>query len=154
MDCFNDRPVDRVLPAAAKNTTFEPMLKNYLTTTQLLVTVAAASIAFGVNPMVGQSGSGRARESDVLCCNSAMNSAEENYGFYFNCKVCGKPHLAPTGSEPQWVTRTMARFVVLATCPCPANPDKCGEYEGLIDFKKVSESNWREFEKTGSLSAA
>jgi heme A synthase len=50
MDCFNDHSADRVLPAAAKTTTFEPMLKHYLTTTQLLVTVGAASIAFGVNP--------------------------------------------------------------------------------------------------------
>jgi hypothetical protein len=48
-DCFKNPPPGRVLSAAAENTTFEPMLKNYLATTQLLVTVAAASIAFGGN---------------------------------------------------------------------------------------------------------
>jgi len=39
----------RVLPKSAKDATFEPMLRNYLGVVQLLVTVAAASIAFGNN---------------------------------------------------------------------------------------------------------
>jgi hypothetical protein len=37
----------RKFPIAAKTATFEPMLKHYIGVTQLLVTVAAASIAFG-----------------------------------------------------------------------------------------------------------
>ena len=59
----------------------------------------------------------------------------------------------PVGSEPQWIGKIMARFVVLAKYPCPANPKQIGEYNGLADFIKVSESDWREFEKTGSLPA-
>src|ERR1700751_5709729 len=46
-DCFLAKPADRVLPESAKNATFEPMLKHFIGVTQLLVTVAAASIAFG-----------------------------------------------------------------------------------------------------------
>ncbi len=37
----------RVFPKAAETATFEPMLKHYIGVTQLLVTIAAASIAFG-----------------------------------------------------------------------------------------------------------
>jgi hypothetical protein len=37
----------RTFPKSAETATFEPMLKNYVGVTQLLVTVAAASIAFG-----------------------------------------------------------------------------------------------------------
>jgi hypothetical protein len=37
----------REFPIAAAKSTFEPMLKHYIGVTQLLVTVAAASIAFG-----------------------------------------------------------------------------------------------------------
>src|SRR5271166_2378205 len=36
----------RELPIAASETTFEPLLKDYLDVTKLLITVAAASIAF------------------------------------------------------------------------------------------------------------
>jgi hypothetical protein len=39
----------RKLPMSAKTGTFEPLLKHYITATQLLITVAAASIAFGGN---------------------------------------------------------------------------------------------------------
>jgi hypothetical protein len=45
--CFDSKPTDRVLPRSAANATFEPMLKHYIGVTQLLVTIAAASIAFG-----------------------------------------------------------------------------------------------------------
>jgi hypothetical protein len=38
---------DRLFPKAAETGTFEPMLKHYIGVTQLLVTIAAASIAFG-----------------------------------------------------------------------------------------------------------
>lgn len=38
---------DRIFPKAAGTATFEPMLKHYIGVTQLLVTIAAASIAFG-----------------------------------------------------------------------------------------------------------
>ena len=49
------RLVDRrVLPLSAETATFEPMLKHYLGVVQLLVTVAAASIAFGSNGGTGQ----------------------------------------------------------------------------------------------------
>lgn len=37
----------RELPLSAKTTTFEPMLKHYMTLAQLIITIAAASIAFG-----------------------------------------------------------------------------------------------------------
>lgn len=40
---------DRIFPKAAETATFEPMLKHYIGVTQLLVTIAAASIAFGGN---------------------------------------------------------------------------------------------------------
>jgi hypothetical protein len=49
-DCFRDKPEGRVLPHSAEDATFEPMLKHYIGVTQLMVTVAAASIAFG-NPV-------------------------------------------------------------------------------------------------------
>lgn len=39
----------RELPVAAENGTFLPMLQNYTGVTKLLITVAAASIAFGAN---------------------------------------------------------------------------------------------------------
>jgi hypothetical protein len=48
-DCFAANPQRRVLPISAKTATFEPMLKHYVGVTQLIVTVAAASIAFGNN---------------------------------------------------------------------------------------------------------
>ena len=48
-DTVRDNPQSRVFPASAATATFEPMLKHYLGVTQLLVTVAAASIAFGGN---------------------------------------------------------------------------------------------------------
>src|ERR1700733_15553500 len=46
-DFHSLRERDRVLPKAAETATFEPMLKHYIGVTQLLVTIAAASIAFG-----------------------------------------------------------------------------------------------------------
>ncbi len=46
-DFHASREGDRVLPKAAETATFEPMLKHYIGVTQLLVTIAAASIAFG-----------------------------------------------------------------------------------------------------------
>ena len=46
-DCFRAKPEGRVFPASAETATFEPMLKHYIGVTQLLVMVAAASIAFG-----------------------------------------------------------------------------------------------------------
>jgi hypothetical protein len=47
----------RELPLAAANSTFEPLLRNYIDVTKLLITVAAASIAFGgsKNPTSGVS---------------------------------------------------------------------------------------------------
>jgi hypothetical protein len=48
-DCFRSPPQNRILPVAAETATFEPLLKHYLGVTQLLVTVSAASIAFGGN---------------------------------------------------------------------------------------------------------
>ncbi len=48
-DLFRADPKTRVLPASASTATFEPLLKHYIGVTQLLVTVAAASIAFGGN---------------------------------------------------------------------------------------------------------
>lgn len=42
-------PGSRAFPVSAKTATFEPLLKHYIGVTQLLVTVAAASIAFGGN---------------------------------------------------------------------------------------------------------
>lgn len=48
-DFFRTNPEGRVLPASAEKATFEPMLRHYIGVTQLLVTVAAASIAFGGN---------------------------------------------------------------------------------------------------------
>jgi hypothetical protein len=46
-DFFRDDPGNPVLPRSAESATFEPLLKHYIGVTQLLVTVAAASIAFG-----------------------------------------------------------------------------------------------------------
>lgn len=46
-DCFHSNPQARILPRSAENATFEPFLKHYIGVTQLLVTVTAASIAFG-----------------------------------------------------------------------------------------------------------
>ena len=46
-DCANAANDKRKFPMAAKTATFEPMLKHYIGVTQLLVTVAGASIAFG-----------------------------------------------------------------------------------------------------------
>jgi len=46
-DYFHKSPQGRAFPLSAKTAIFEPMLKHYLSVTQLLVTVAAASIAFG-----------------------------------------------------------------------------------------------------------
>jgi hypothetical protein len=48
-DCFRADAKCRVFPASASTATFEPFLKHYIGVTQLLVTVAAASIAFGGN---------------------------------------------------------------------------------------------------------
>jgi hypothetical protein len=48
-DCVRESPDNRKFPISAKTGTFEPMLKHYIGVTQLLVTVAAASIAFGGN---------------------------------------------------------------------------------------------------------
>jgi hypothetical protein len=45
-DCFSGNK-NRILPRSAETATFEPMLRHYIGVTQLLVTVAAASIAFG-----------------------------------------------------------------------------------------------------------
>jgi hypothetical protein len=46
-DFHSLRERNRVLPKAAETASFEPMLKHYIGVTQLLVTIAAASIAFG-----------------------------------------------------------------------------------------------------------
>lgn len=46
-DSFRVNSENRAFPASAKTATFEPMLKHYIGVTQLLVTIAAASIAFG-----------------------------------------------------------------------------------------------------------
>jgi len=48
-DCVRANSKLRVFPASASTATFEPFLKHYIGVTQLLVTVAAASIAFGGN---------------------------------------------------------------------------------------------------------
>jgi hypothetical protein len=48
-DCVRANPELRVFPASASTATFEPFLKHYIGMTQLLVTVAAASIGFGGN---------------------------------------------------------------------------------------------------------
>src|SRR6266853_3258048 len=48
-DSFRADSENRTFPESAKTATFEPMLKHYIGVTQLLVTVAAASIAFGSN---------------------------------------------------------------------------------------------------------
>ena len=39
----------RLLPASASKSSFEPLLKHYISVTQLVVTIAAASITFGGN---------------------------------------------------------------------------------------------------------
>jgi hypothetical protein len=46
-DCVRENTENRKFPMSAETATFEPMLKHYIGVTQLLVTVAAASIAFG-----------------------------------------------------------------------------------------------------------
>jgi hypothetical protein len=46
-DDFHSGEGTRVFPKAAETATFEPMLKHYIGVTQLLVTIAASSIAFG-----------------------------------------------------------------------------------------------------------
>src|SRR6202142_68550 len=46
-DCVRENPGNRSFPSSAEKATFEPMLKHYIGVTQMLVTVAAASIAFG-----------------------------------------------------------------------------------------------------------
>jgi hypothetical protein len=46
-DCVQFCTGKREYPLAASKTTFEPLLKHYIGVTQLLITVAAASIAFG-----------------------------------------------------------------------------------------------------------
>lgn len=48
-DTYFDNNQSLKLPLSARTATFEPMLKHYVGVTQLLVTVAAASIAFGGN---------------------------------------------------------------------------------------------------------
>ncbi len=46
-DSYKANPHNPALPESAKTGTFEPLLKHYIGVAQLLVTVAAASIAFG-----------------------------------------------------------------------------------------------------------
>jgi hypothetical protein len=46
-DCVRYTTEKREFPLSASTATFEPMLKHYIGVTQLLITVAAASIAFG-----------------------------------------------------------------------------------------------------------
>ena len=46
---FYEKGGGRELPVAAQTSTFEPLLKSYIDVTKLLITVAAASIAFGGN---------------------------------------------------------------------------------------------------------
>jgi hypothetical protein len=48
-DAFLAKSENRKFPESAKTGTFEPMLRHYIGVTQLLVTVAAASIALGGN---------------------------------------------------------------------------------------------------------
>jgi hypothetical protein len=48
-DSFRANSESRVFPVSAQTATFEPLLKHYIGVTQLLITVAAASIAFGAN---------------------------------------------------------------------------------------------------------
>lgn len=53
-DFVRTNPKGREFPASAATATFEPMLRHYIGVTQLLITVAAASIAFGGNsPALG-----------------------------------------------------------------------------------------------------
>jgi hypothetical protein len=46
-DAFRNNPTNSVFSQYAERATFEPILKHYIGVTKLLVTVAAASIAFG-----------------------------------------------------------------------------------------------------------
>jgi hypothetical protein len=46
-DYYRSNPGNPRLPRSAETATFEPLLKHYVGVTQLLITVAAASIAFG-----------------------------------------------------------------------------------------------------------
>jgi hypothetical protein len=48
-DSYRASPSGRAFPVSAPTATFEPLLKHYVGVTQLLITVAAASIAFGGN---------------------------------------------------------------------------------------------------------
>ena len=57
-DFVRSNPKARVFPKSAENATFEPLLKHYIGVTQLLITVAAASIALGGTGSIGSSGSG------------------------------------------------------------------------------------------------
>jgi hypothetical protein len=52
-DAFRENTENRRFPLSAQNATFEPFLKHYIGVTQLLITVAAASIAFGGNSQNG-----------------------------------------------------------------------------------------------------
>ena len=46
-DCAKANPAGRTFPLSAENATFLPFLDHYIGVTKLMVTVAAASIAFG-----------------------------------------------------------------------------------------------------------
>ncbi|MGO9404011.1 MAG: hypothetical protein ACLPVW_11140 [Terriglobales bacterium] len=46
-DCVHANPESRVFPLSASSATFLPFLDHYIGVTKLMVTVAAASIAFG-----------------------------------------------------------------------------------------------------------
>src|ERR1700677_1430940 len=48
-DAYRADPSNPAFPASAQTSTFEPLLKHYIGVMPLLVTVAAASIAFGGN---------------------------------------------------------------------------------------------------------
>jgi hypothetical protein len=48
-DCFKANPESRLFPLSASKATFLPFLEHYIGVTKLIVTVAAASIAFGGN---------------------------------------------------------------------------------------------------------
>lgn len=50
---MHNRPVGRELPRSAESGTFEAILKHYIGVTQLIITVAAASIAFGGSSQSG-----------------------------------------------------------------------------------------------------
>ena len=52
-DCAAAGQKGRALPLSAKTATFEPLLKHYIGVTQLIFTIAAASIAFGGSGQTG-----------------------------------------------------------------------------------------------------